>query len=510
MKKLSFIPKKISIALITLVTLALLGTAAVANFGPERPTRVWTPQENGFNYVTYNSYTSVPNGIGDERDFLRGVVKQRDNQWADPVKDIVNNDTVTAKILIHNNADPLLNDAPGNPGIARNVNVKVEIPKGVKQVHDVKSTISASNAQPTAVYDTLTLSGINDSQFELDFVPGSARLGNQILPDSIFTTGYTMDDQKGCFEYLREITFDMKVTKPGYQIQKTARIKGEDSTKWRKVVNAKRGDLIEWRISFQNIGSTQLNDVAVVDDLPSFTEVTPGSVELVNSNFPNGFKFGSDAVQNNGDQVNVNIDDYLPGSNAFLYLETKIVDAKEIQCGIHQIANVAYVTPAGLGTLNDNAKVNIINEECDKPSKPIYSCDAVRAVLLSKNKYQFTVDTTAEPKDRVSVKTYEFNFGDGSTKLLTDKNVAEHTYASDGTYKVTVLVNFMVDNQIKQVGGSACEVVVSSTTPPVTPPVTPKPPTTLPVTGAGSIAGIMAAVTAIGAYAHRAFTLKRQ
>jgi uncharacterized repeat protein (TIGR01451 family) len=498
MKLLARIPKKITFAVLTLVATALLGTAAIANFGPDRPTRVWTPQENGFDYVTFNSFTGVPNGIGDERDFLRGVVKQRDSQWQDPVANIANEDIVQAKIYIHNNADSALNTAPGNPGIARNVVVKVEIPEGIKQVHDVRSTISASNAQPTTVFDTLTLTGVNSSQFEVDYVPGSARLGNQVLPDSIFTTGFQLGDLNGCFEFLKEITFDMKVTKPGYQIQKTARLKGEDSTKWRKVVNAKRGDLIEWRISFQNIGSTQLDDVMVVDELPSFTEVTPGSVELVNSNFPNGYKFDASAIQKNGEQININIDDYLPGSNAFVYLETKIEDAEEIRCGVHQIANVVYVTPKGLGTLNDNAKVNIISEECETPSNPVYSCDSLKYVTLAKNKYRFTVTTTVAPSNTVSVKNYEFNFGDGSQKLLTDKNVVEHQYAKDGTYKVSVAVNFSVNGQTKQVTGPQCEVVVGA-------------PTTIPNTGPGAmVAGIMAATTGLGAFAHRRFTLKRQ
>jgi uncharacterized repeat protein (TIGR01451 family) len=431
--------KLVFVGAIVATSLAL-GAATIANFGPDRPTKVWTAQENGFNYVTYNSYTGVPNGIGDERDFLRGVVTGRDANWQDPVANVANNDKVTAKVYIHNNADPLLNSAPGNPGIARNVNVKIDIPKGLLADHEVKTTISADNAIPKAVYDTLDISGVNDSLFQLKYVPGSAKLAGQTLPDSIFTTGLKLEDQKGCFEFIREITFEMQVQKPGYQIQKTARLKGEDSTKWRKEVNAKRGDLIEWRISFQNIGSTQLDDVKVVDDLPSYTDVVPGSVELVNSNYPNGFKYDASAIQNNGDMVNVDIQDYLPGSNAFLYLETKIEDHKDIQCGIHQIANVVYVTPNGLGTLNDNAKVNVINS--NQCVETVTSCDSLTVDKLTIKKGEtanFTANATAQGSATINGYIFKVN---GNTLQDSASKTFAYKGTSAGAHTVSVTVRF--------------------------------------------------------------------
>ncbi len=107
--------------------------------------------------------------------------------------------------------------------------------------------------------------------------------GGQTTPisDSIVTSGVNLPDQKGCFEYVREITFRVKVQKPGYQVRKSARLAGEGADKWRETVNAKRGDKVEWRIFFQNIGSTQLNNVKIVDDVPPHMTVVPGSVEVV-------------------------------------------------------------------------------------------------------------------------------------------------------------------------------------------------------------------------------------
>lgn len=435
---LAKLPKKLLALFAVFIVSAALSTVAMAAFGPDRPTKVWTVQENGFDYVTFNSYTEVP-GIGDERNFLQGVVSGRDSEWADPVSDVTNNDTITAKIYIHNNADPLLNEAPGKPGVARDVKVSIDIPTGLDDEHEVKSSIQSSNAKPTVVYDTLDIDSINDSLFQLAYVPGSAKLAGETLSDKIFSEGIDLEDQKGCFEFVREITFEMKIEKPGYQIQKTARIKGEDSSQWRKVVNAERGDSIEWRISFQNIGSTRLDDVTIVDDLPSYTEVVPGSVEVVNAAIPGGYKYDDSAIQDNGDTVNVNIEDYAPGANAFLYLETKIEDHEDIRCGTYQIANVAYVTPKGLGTLNDNAKVNIVNtEEC---AEPIVACDTLNSLFVSGpvksgTTVKYSVGFTAID---VSVDSIVFKVNGVEVQNSSSADF-EYTPTAPGTYTITAVL----------------------------------------------------------------------
>jgi uncharacterized repeat protein (TIGR01451 family) len=605
----SKLPNKLMVLVAVIAITLGLGAVGYANFGPDRPTRVWTAQENGFDYVTFNSYTNVPNGIGDERDFLRGVINGSGQGWTDPVGPVQNNDKVTGKILIHNNADPLLNDAPGAPGIARDVNVRIEIPKDLQTAHEVKSFISASNAQPTTIYDGLDITSLNDSLFQLSYVPGSARLGGingEVLSDDIFTTGIKLDDQKGCFEYLREIVFEMNIEKPGYILQKSGRIKGEGKDDWRKVVNAERGDTIEWRIYFENTGSTVLDDVAIVDDLPSYTDINENSIELINGNNPNGFFFDSSAVQRDGTQVNINIDDYNPGANAYIFMESKIEDHEDIQCGNFQIANIAYATPKlgsrVLDTLNSNTKVNIINEECVE--EVITRCDSLTAPTLSlkrgestvltakatavgttlegfifevngeqvqdsaSDKYTFTGTETGEYTVTATAKfangdrktsddckvvikvtedkepsyscddfvlilndrtasvsfipaasngatfkdaTIDFSADGVKKNSVTTNNVdadgrvrASYTFGqTDVNIKANATVRFNVGDEVKEVTCGDTAVLGVSVTPPTTP-------TVLPNTGAGSVAGVFAAVTVAGAYAHRVFTLKRQ
>lgn len=500
------VPKKILGALAALVAIAGISSVAIAGFGPDRPTKVWSGSANGFDHVVFNSFVNVPNGIGDERDFMRGGIVGSATPWIDPVNDIKDSDEVEVKIYIHNNASPSLNDIAGNPGVAKDVNVKVELPSGIKTAQEAKTTISSSNAQPQSIFDTLSFTGVNGSQFQVDYVAGSAVLHTgsvmSALSDTIVTSGVNIGDQKGCFEYIREITFRVKITKPGYQIQKSARIKGEGNDKWRKEVNAKIGDQIEWEIYFANIGSTVLSNVAVVDDIPTFHTVVPGSIKLYNAGNPNGYTFPNTAIQANGDQVNIGISDYAPGANAYIYITTKINDVVELRCGVQQMANVVYVTPQGLGTLNDNAKVNVINDNsCDQPETPVYACTDVKIEKLGGRKIKTSVSTNSAPANRVSVVGYEYNFGDGSTPLTSTANPVEYTFAKDGTYNISVKVTFRVDGVNQTVGGANCAEVVTFTTT--------TPPKTLPSTGAGSTIGMFMITSLVGMFIYRGYAARK-
>ncbi len=488
--------KQIFTAVATVALVAGMASSALAGFGPNRTTRAWTPQENGFDHVTFNSFTGVPNGIGDERDFLRGVQVGRDSVWSDPVNNVSNNAEVEMKIYIHNNADAALNSVPdgqgGFKGIARNVTVRAALPTGMAQSQQVTSYIKADNAQPGEIFDTLDMTGANSGFFELAYVPGSAKLhnGSQVsaLSDSLVTSGVNIGNQNGCFEFVREVTFRVKVKMPSYATQKTVRNNGEDSSKWREVANTKIGEKVDWRIWFKNSGTSQLNAVKVVDNLPPHVTVVPGSVKLYNGNYPNGFTYPDSAIQNNGTQVNVDIGAYAPDGDAYVVFTTVINNDEAIACGIQQLANVAYTTPQGLGALNDSARVNVVNDkECKGPS---YICESATVDIVKGRKVHTTVK--APVSGNAKVKTVTYNYGDGSTAKVTDKLADDYEYKNDGTYKITTTVTFTVDGTDKAVTSDNCAKVVSFGS-------TPK---TLVKTGPSSVVGLFAATSVIGAAGH--------
>lgn len=502
---LSYIPKKLAAALVVATVALGIATVAVATYGPDRPTRAWSETENGFDHVTFNSFTGVPNGIGDERDFLRGVQVGRDASWIDPVNSVEQDAEIEAKIYIHNNADPLQNTVPdgsgGFVGIAENVTVKVEIPSGIKLSHEVTAKIGASNAVPSEIFDTLSMTGANSGYFELAYVPGSAKLIDggltTALSDSLVSaSGVALADQKGCFEFVREITFRMKVKMPHYQLFKSVRHEGQTSNDWVESIDANPGEMLEWKIEFKNIGQTALQNVIIVDDMPQGMVIESGSVKFYDGNFPSGTSLGNDVIQQDGKQLNVNIGNTNPDTNAIVFFKAKIPAASELECGGNYFVNLAYATPQGFHTLESAAVVVVEKDSCE-PGTPQYSCDAVNITKLGGRKVRVDVSKTALPADRVSVKNYEYNFGDGSTALVSDKNPVEYTFVQDGTFKVSVKVSFTVDGQTKT-SAQVCEAIVTFTTP-----------STIPNTGAGSMIGSLTAISIVGMLFHRAWTLRR-
>lgn len=373
------LPKRLAAGVMSLVMILGLSSTVLAAFGPDRETKVWTPQENGFQHVTFNSYTGVPEGIGDERDFFRGVQVGRDGNWIDPVTNVEQDAEIEAKIYIHNDADPLLNDAPGNPGIARNTNVRVALPTGEKQTQEAKSFIKADNATPREIFDTLTMTGANNGFFALERVANSAKIHDvsgaatdltDAQENALFSEGgFTIGDVRGCFEFRKEITFRVKVKMPHYTVKKQVRFEGQTKADWKESVNAKAGQTLEWKIEFDNIGRTQLDNVVILDQLPEGLTVVPGSVRQVDGNFPlstGGYQHpDADAIQNNGRQINVNIGKVNPGINSVILFKTTVNDV----CGTHKRLNTGYATPEGYSPVNDEAEVVVEGKVCEKPEE---------------------------------------------------------------------------------------------------------------------------------------------
>lgn len=489
------LPKKLFTAVATLALVAGVASQAIAGFGPNRETRAYNNGLNGFGHVQFNSFTGVPNGIGDERDFLRGVQVGRDSVWSDPVNGVTNNAEVEMKIYIHNNASNTLN-ASGD-GVAKDVNVRVNLPTGSAQSQQTTAYISASNAKPVEIYDTLDMTAAASNFFEVAYVPGSAKMFNHetgqttAIGDSLVTTGAKLPDQKGCFEYVREITFRVKVKHSTYNVKKQVRFEGQTKNDWKENLNVKPGQTVEWKVEFDNTGSTLLRDVVILDQLPVGLTVVPGSVKLIDGNFPSGYIYGPEAVQNNGRQINVTIGNVNPGINAIVAFLTK-VDTKNVKCGTNKLVNTGYATPKGFGSIKDDASVTVDGGECEKPEKPKYVCESLTIEKLGGRKVRVSVKAPAS--NGATFKHISLNFGDGSAAKVTNQLVNEYEFAKDGTYKISAAATFTVNGADKTVSSDACAAMVNFETPEV--------PKELPSTGAGSLVGLFAVVTLAAAAAH--------
>lgn len=463
---LSRLPKKAVFALIAVAALAGLTAVAVAGFGPDRPTKVYNgPGTPGFDYVTFNSFTNVPK-FGDERQFFNGQYADQNQTYYPTLTQLRQGDEITMHVYIHNGADPSLN-ASGQ-GIAKNTNVKVELPQGSIKSGQAKATINADNAQPKSVWSTVDLKADNGGFFQFDFVPGSAKLVgngiNQPVSDELVGKGVSIGDVKGCFEFAVAVTFKVKVNMPHYKINKLVRFDGQTSKDWKNEVTAKPGDTVEWGIEFDNIGKTELKSVKIVDEVPANMTPVPGSVKLYNGNYPSGYTYPDSAIQANGKQINVDIGNYDPDINAWVIFKAKVNDVAELQCGQHELWNNAFATPDGYGAVNDTALVKIDQPPCEKP---VYSCDALSAVAISKDTYKLTAKATAQGGAKIV--GYKFDFGDKTDNFETDKNEVEHKYSKPGEYTATVWAMVDVDGKVKEVTSDNCKTKVKVDDKPVTP-----------------------------------------
>jgi len=476
----------------------------------------------------FDSFINTPT-YGDERSFFDGYRTDLANGNAsDPVTNVTDgSQVVTLRVYVHNNANSSTNchadhlDANGNctvidhdaPGIAHNTKVAIALPASTTVSNDLRSvaSISADNSNPGTVYDTADLT--SSKNFTVSYVPGSAIeyndgpfKGGQQLSDSIVNGGAPIGydalngDLPGCFPYAATVEIKVKVTpvtppNNHLTITKTDRLAG--STTWGHQVNAKPGDTVQWELDTENKGTSTLTNVTTSDVLPPNLQVVAGSIKFVNargteplSDTPNGGPlFGG----------GYNAGSYNPNDNTLITFDTKVLDNFD-GCTIID-RNTASAVSDQTPKASDNADVVITKTNCTPPpSKQTLTCDLL-AVTPGDNRTA-TFTATASVTGNAKINAYQYDFGDGTPVLLTDKTSVTHTYAKDGQFASHVSVLGQVNGKNQTVTSAKCASAVTFTTPPVTPPSTPGTPgqpTSLVNTGPGSVAALFTVATLFGA-----------
>ncbi len=211
--------KKFVLSGVTAVTIVAMPLTAYAGFFPaDRATYTCVNgnQCEGADHVVFNSFTNNP-VVGDERPFFAGSLNGANVQDRIKVKD---GDVIVLRSYVHNNADP--NKIGQQAAIAKNVKMKVLVPSAKQKDHNLVSFISAANANPGTVNDTMSLYG--DNEFTLNYVSGSSMFThkadgtNEIsekLNDTIVgSNGTYLGDIHGCFQYSGYVTLKVKVNMP--------------------------------------------------------------------------------------------------------------------------------------------------------------------------------------------------------------------------------------------------------------------------------------------------------
>lgn len=140
------------------------------------------------------------------------------------------------------------------------------------------------------------------------------------------------------------------------------------------------------------------------------------------------------------------------------------------------------------------------------PPAPIYSCDLLTNTgKISDKRYGFKVTFTA--KNGATLKDVTYVYSDGTTD--TDGDTTAHTFSdTNPTKKVTATANFTVNGQVKADTDAKCKVEFTVPAPQAVLAATTTTPRAMPATGAGSVIGIFAGTSVLGAFLYRLRALR--
>jgi len=219
------------IALATMLAAAVLiglPAAVFAGFAPsDRQTFQCITPDNcpGANYVTFNSFTNAPN-YGDERAFFdgkdAGVTGPGGYQDSIGVHD---GQELVLRVYIHNNANP--NAIGFAAATATNTAMQVQLPTSAKTANVAAADISADNANPGTVSDTVDFTGASpftlafdeSAPVQITYRPnGAGDYVTRTLPTASFASANVLNanfgDWHGCFNYAALVTMNVKVSMP--------------------------------------------------------------------------------------------------------------------------------------------------------------------------------------------------------------------------------------------------------------------------------------------------------
>lgn len=339
--------------------------AADETWGPQdRASFTW---DNPADYVTFNSMTDNPT-IGSERNFVR--VKEAGTEGAH-----YDNVTVEAGkeyevyVYYHNNAAANYNES--GKGIAQNVLLQTDFPTKL-QAGDagvVKGVISASNANPTSVWDTAYLNA--NSTVYLSYVPNSAVIhnggsanGSILDAESLFGNGAKLAYDNnywgiipGCNEYAGYVTYRIKADAPGFWTEKTVSATGAEN--YSDTIVANVGDVLDFKITYENTGTTAQDYVTVYDQLASGLTYVQGSLKVVSPDAPEGVNI-DDATYSLADGFVIG--NFQPGEKATITYQAMLVDDADVfACGETVIYNAASIATAN-GTETDKTRITVVRD----------------------------------------------------------------------------------------------------------------------------------------------------
>ena len=143
-----------------------------------------------------------------------------------------------------------------------------------------------------------------------------------------------------------------------FTVQTSVRLVGDADKTWKKEVDAKEGDKVEFQINYTNTGKTTQRNVIIDDDLPTNLKYVEGTTKLYDGLYPTGTILTNNSITGDG----IIIGDYTAGSNALIRFQADVVD-EDFTCGKFILHNWGRAT-VGNKLVQDSAAVNVELSDC--------------------------------------------------------------------------------------------------------------------------------------------------
>lgn len=311
-----------------------------------------------FNYVGAREYTGTNAGSN--------------NIWCGDDITVEDGKVYIIRLYVHNN------NPWGYEGVAENTKVSFNIPAYSASQIKINGFLTASNATPYEYVDYVNLNSVDGTPFHVEvkyntalfengnenFALGGVELDGQALTNAAVNSdgswqggvliGYDDFDGRmpGCFKYDGVVTIQVKVIYD-YEFAMEAKVRSTNSggMPWDDSVEAKVGDLVDFRIEYRNTSDQTQTGVAIRDLLPSNLSLVEGSIKVWNSNNPDGKTVDDISLFETG----LMIGSYSSGANAYITFTAKVVD-EDLADGSNALVNWGQAA-VGDSALQDYARV---------------------------------------------------------------------------------------------------------------------------------------------------------
>ncbi len=325
--------------------------------------------------ITFNSISDNTT-YGDEKNFVTAR-KYNDtdlsHKWQGSDITVEDGGEYVIRMYVHNNSPK------GYNAIARDVRTYFKIPNYSAKTVKVTGYLDSSNATPTEYWDHVNFN--SDTAFHLEYVKGSAEITNNVIKDGKATgetksTALSDDivhntkgiligseslngEVPGCFEFTSLVTLRVKAYYDrSYTVQTSVRLVGDADKSWKKEVDAKIGDKVDFLINYTNTSDVWQNNVIARDILPANLKYVAGSTFIKNGAHPDGATINEDDLVGTG----IYIGSYAPNANALIRFTAEVVN-DNFTCGKFVLHNWGRAT-VGNKLVQDSAAVNVELSDC--------------------------------------------------------------------------------------------------------------------------------------------------